>query len=281
MGIIPACAGSTSSATSSPSPARDHPRLRGEHENGDASRSPRPGSSPPARGALNFYNRRTLVIGIIPACAGSTVRRSLRAGLSPDHPRLRGEHGVLLYRDKLPKGSSPPARGARIPQVRGRVAGGIIPACAGSTGVGAAGRFRAWDHPRLRGEHSSQHKFSAAVSGSSPPARGAPKHTLASSVSLGIIPACAGSTSNVPRSRWVTRDHPLLRGEHASEDVPSSMKSGSSPPARGALIADDRPHRCSGIIPACAGSTGDAQRSPASGWDHPRLRGEHYRCRPV
>ena len=134
-GIIPACAGSTSSTWpltqalrgSSPHargapvlPAsegervRDHPRMRGEHR---------------ARRALPAGWHR-----IIPACAGSTYRDTdlitLVAGSSPhargarrrrrprarrcwDHPRMRGEHlfhgFTMLYLAR------------------------IIPACAGST----------------------------------------------------------------------------------------------------------------------------------------------------
>ena len=155
-GIIPACAGSTEDreeasylgAGSSPH-ARgapsvealtakqnvDHPRMRGEHR---------------LRRVV-----RERYLGIIPACAGSTIHKQFRAdlvaGSSPhargvqsalerygnswwDHPRMRGEH--------LNRTSNPFEWG------------GIIPACAGSTSPAASPR------PRR--------------SGSSPHARGAP-----------------------------------------------------------------------------------------------------------
>ena len=50
------------------------------------------GSSPHARGALHPRHVLAVAGGIIPACAGNTVRRdhSWRAGW--DHPRMRGEH---------------------------------------------------------------------------------------------------------------------------------------------------------------------------------------------
>ena len=199
-GIIPACAGSTSSSqpvmsvvwgssphargaprVSRPSSCggKDHPRMRGEHK--------------------RLQINRKKVLRIIPACAGSTRTRAPRdssvSGSSPhargardfdnleeptcwDHPRMRGEH--------------PPRAEARAQGV------GIIPACAGSTGAreshsqGSTGSsphargarsdsnaifIRNRDHPRMRGEHVEGLHGRALLEG--------------------IIPACAGSTLSV------------------------------------------------------------------------------------
>ena len=135
--------------------SRDHPRIRGEH--------------------WSHYLHIGGMFGIIPAYAGSTIRRSLslmdHLGSSPhtrgapktlptgaqateDHPRIRGEHPVRA-------GVSAPLRR-------------IIPAYAGSTSRSAIISDRDWgssphtrgalpseyvaesapeDHPRIRGEH--------------------------------------------------------------------------------------------------------------------------------
>ena len=53
----------------------DHPRMRGEHVLILFSRHTQDGSSPHARGALNFMASRSLPTRIIPACAGSTINR--------------------------------------------------------------------------------------------------------------------------------------------------------------------------------------------------------------
>ena len=50
-GIIPACAGSTSTSSRAPIPTRDHPRMRGEHCYRTLYESYAWGSSPHARGA--------------------------------------------------------------------------------------------------------------------------------------------------------------------------------------------------------------------------------------
>ena len=153
-----------------------HPRIRGEH--------------------LGAVLRRTTVVGIIPAYAGSTIASVAEevsdAGSSPhtrgaplqgciprpsrrDHPRIRGEHNLVC--EAL------------------RRCVGIIPAYAGSTGRESGRRppssgssphtrgalvrdvpvlVHPRDHPRIRGEHSG----SASRRSSAP----------------GIIPAYAGST---------------------------------------------------------------------------------------
>jgi len=94
-GITPACAGSTLPFPKKEEKIWDHPRLRGEHITQYLEPKYGKGSPPPARGApLPFYSY-CLWPRITPACAGSTTS-SIRTGIfSRDHPRLRGEHGIL------------------------------------------------------------------------------------------------------------------------------------------------------------------------------------------
>ena len=51
---------------------RAHPRMRGEHNIQDIQPGDLIGSSPHARGALGLILRDAPVLGLIPACAGST-----------------------------------------------------------------------------------------------------------------------------------------------------------------------------------------------------------------
>ena len=280
FGIIPACAGSTKipvvcaynrmgsspHARGAPTPSStarpasgDHPRMRGEH------------FLPPVLAAE--------LVGIIPACAGSTYKQ-LR-NLAPS------------------VGSSPHARGAPPPSSGRRPSRrGIIPACAGSTGAslpflarckgsspharGApssrhGGSWRCRDHPRMRGEHHLER------SGAELEAR--------------IIPACAGSTlrrmtwkgthvgssphaRGAPAARIGTRkaawDHPRMRGEHVPRAVLVSGGVGIIPACAGSTIP--RPPRTSVLL----GSSPHARGAPAPrdgalrlDKDHPRMRGEH------
>ena len=173
-GIIPACAGSTSSRQSRISLKRDHPRVRGEHIRAIGSAPVVLGSSPRARGAQ--------------AAFGSAEEPG------GDHPRVRGEHHGLNDFEQCPEGSSPRARGALPLPARSPLGCGIIPACAGSTSRPYPLSWPAGDHPRVRGEHDVHVEISEHDLGSSPRARGARRAFQRWHVPGGIIPACAGST---------------------------------------------------------------------------------------
>ena len=73
LGIIPACAGSTRRRRRPRWPSWDHPRLRGEHRRGNVRAWNPLGSSPLARGAPVAQQHAVELVGIIPACAGSTA----------------------------------------------------------------------------------------------------------------------------------------------------------------------------------------------------------------
>ena len=238
--IIPACAGSTTGAKAPSSPAGDHPRMRGEHSLWSHTLPFVLGSSPHARGARHGERRDFRRRGIIPACAGSTLRSRTRPQESRDHPRMRGEHPLSARRRPRDRGSSPHARGALLRRQAVHDLYGIIPACAGSTRPRPAHTPSAGDHPRMRGEHNSSRTESPTSTGSSPHARGARCPRWSGGSRLG--------------------DHPRMRGEHP-EFVPDGFTHrGSSPHARGALPLPRQRHLRVGIIPACAGSTLENQR---------------------
>ena len=132
-GIIPACAGSTRRRCNRRRSRRDHPRMRGEHFRTQWPLKNLSGSSPHARGALGTAGYSNRLSGIIPACAGSTLLPESESLQRGDHPRMRGEHSLLLDEDMGFVGSSPHARGAPNKNHPHDPSCGIIPACAGST----------------------------------------------------------------------------------------------------------------------------------------------------
>ena len=111
------------------------------------------GSSPHVRGARQLVLDVLVGLGIIPACAGSTLIQMSTAGTSRDHPRMCGEHAVFDESAVYAEGSSPHVRGARSSFLRCLKGLGIIPACAGSTRRTGDGKRRGRDHPRMCGEH--------------------------------------------------------------------------------------------------------------------------------
>ena len=90
------------------------------------------GSSPHARGTRRGRGQERHRIRFIPACAGNARESMTFSSLLTVHPRMRGEREVLKKRVLVIDGSSPHARGTRLP---GRSGGGrkrFIPACAGN-----------------------------------------------------------------------------------------------------------------------------------------------------
>ena len=114
VGLIPACAGSTRSVPQSWAAWRAHPRMRGEHKLDGPLRRVHQGSSPHARGAPRSQRLDHQGSRLIPACAGSTGRGVSLTRPGTAHPRMRGEHHRTGSARRVPRGSSPHARGAPL-----------------------------------------------------------------------------------------------------------------------------------------------------------------------
>ena len=200
------------------------------------------------------------------------LRRRTRG--SRDHPRLRGEQGSNVGCGTRNGGSPPLARGT------GRVADAawrpcrITPACAGNRRLWMDSSICLWDHPRLRGEQSSNFDILAAKSGSPPLARGTERYALYKSWRLGITPACAGNRCPPPARVMLVRDHPRLRGEQLSSAFSFLVIVGSPPLARGTGPNGNDGRICRRITPACAGNRMGRFECGANSRDYPRLRGE-------
>ena len=89
--ITPACAGKTVHSADAAPILSDHPRMRGEDSSHAFSASESPGSPPHARGRRPGFERKALMQGITPACAGKTAVQTGSKSRSKDHPRMRGE----------------------------------------------------------------------------------------------------------------------------------------------------------------------------------------------
>ena len=212
--IIPAYAGSTWIIVTRQAPARDHPRIRGEHGGVHMIVVDGPGSSPHTRGALSTFPPLAGEPGIIPAYAGSTLYSHFGSKGIWDHPRIRGEHPGHADRPASTGGSSPHTRGAHTHASLLLRAGGIIPAYAGSTPTSREERGHVPDHPRIRGEHLLDGRGKPRNEGSSPHTRGARRYEPPAGRAGGIIPAYAGSTPRPGAGQSPAADHPRIRGEH-------------------------------------------------------------------
>ena len=131
--LIPACAGKTRIIQTGHQLSRAHPRVCGEncHEPGPPRKNR--GSSPRVRGKRSCCQVSPWPVGLIPACAGKTLKTVFTAPTDWAHPRVCGENTAADAQYEVPNGSSPRVRGKHIRAESARRGVGLIPACAGKT----------------------------------------------------------------------------------------------------------------------------------------------------
>ena len=247
----------------------------GEHRSGFNALFFLTGSSPHVRGARKDSPLRRCHSGIIPACAGSTLTLAVSRSRARDHPRMCGEHRELDVFPRTRVGSSPHVRGALRLRTTHVIQVGIIPRMCGEHSVSELPMlFRSGSSPHVRGALGMLPPESP-LAGIIPHVRGARSAAASRIASMGIIPACAGSTKTATTTTTVTEDHPRMCGEHTAQVGIVKKLWGSSPHVRGALDSAGDFLSCVGIIPACAGSTPQRHGCFQRWRDHPRMCGEH------
>ena len=237
---IPACAGTTRHFEGKSHHVGEHPRMRGDHASALSLTACISGTSPHARGpqvpAVGFDQ----LFGNIPACAGTTQRILLRRARDQEHPRMRGDHSTSSTTTPSPSGTSPHARGPLDGERCPAVAQGNIPACAGTTTTAGSMWPITGEHPRMRGDHAPEADYVVVYMGTSPHARG-PLHFLNdNAVSVGNIPACAGTTRWRALPSCGAGEHPRMRGDHGVDAGVRAVRRGTSPHARGPLLFPQR-----------------------------------------
>ena len=276
-GLIPACAGKTTTQRKANSLPTAHPRVCGENPGGVAQAPRGWGSSPRVRGKQRPKTNRLQNIGLIPACAGKTLRVTARVYSSSAHPRVCGENTREARKLVKSSGSSPRVRGKHDTKARSLRRVRLIPACAGKTLIP---RWPSWirsAHPRVCGENAEVLETALMIAGSSPRVRG--KHGTEDQVHTrqGLIPACAGKTSSGTYSREAWPAHPRVCGENSPAHRLPWLQRGSSPRVRGKHSLRDEMSRQGGLIPACAGKTRQRLWCGPASPAHPRVCGENMR----
>ena len=275
---------------------RAHPRSRGENVIGTFVAGFKTGSSTLARGKRQGVWDGIKQIGLIPAHAGKTpCWGNVDTGVEA-HPRSRGENIPTAERPRNHVGSSPLTRGKHIPLVELTPDRGLIPAHAGKTNVAGIGvaspgwlipahagktcgkgldHFRAWAHPRSRGENLERARLVAWVRGSSPLTRGKPVEAGGGDPGVGLIPAHAGKTFARRIRDERKRAHPRSRGENQQAREARIPSRGSSPLTRGKRNPSSTAADTDGLIPAHAGKTLRRVDRDSRHQAHPRSRGEN------
>ena len=111
MGITPACAGKSSTATRAARSTGDHPRVCGEKSKYRLQINWWLGSPPRVRGKAERPTGLLCAAGITPACAGKSFQPFLYLFDVWDHPRVCGEKVLYPLVMMIGLGSPPRVRG--------------------------------------------------------------------------------------------------------------------------------------------------------------------------
>ena len=125
------------------------------------------------------------------------------------------------------------------------------------------------------GENSPRARGQRRGGGSSPRVRGKPPVDRSTSITFGLIPACAGKTAATSLPGPSAAAHPRVCGENTRRSAHQSVGQGSSPRVRGKLVSLVFDDGMTGLIPACAGKTQASPSTCSSPPAHPRVCGEN------
>ena len=211
---IPAHAGKTCENQARQIVEEEHPRSRGENNVPWIAKNDICGTSPLTRGKHAVCCAVQGHEGNIPAHAGKTsVARIIQAGLT-EHPRSRGENAMPGSASTESEGTSPLTRGKHKPMATTLDTVGNIPAHAGKTHWRLPDTVAGEEHPRSRGENTSELPTQNARWGTSPLTRGKQLPISLENRRVGNIPAHAGKTIPLNIVAYAQQEHPRSRGEN-------------------------------------------------------------------
>ena len=152
------------------------------------------GSPPHTRGKDFFVGLVKWIPRITPAHAGKSVRRIDCRKIYRDHPRTRGEKGMLNRKSSSPQGSPPHTRGKADSSAFSEYSSRITPAHAGKSRFTARISTITEDQPRTRGEKQYNAHGQYRFRGSPPHTRGKDAYGGKKENKARITPAHAGKS---------------------------------------------------------------------------------------
>ena len=216
LGITPAWAGKSRTASRETIRIQDHPRIGGEKRARVLHRPDIVGSPPHGRGKVHPDGPEKGSGGITPAWAGKRQTRAVHGRRDKDHPRVGGEKLHLDVFCNNCEGSPPRGRGKVSTCCLLSPLDRITPAWAGKRYYPFAVILLDRDHPRVGGEKSPVRIKALPNSGSPPRGRGKAQFHCSASSKSRITPAWAGKSTLRYLSALGSGDHPRVGGEKFS-----------------------------------------------------------------
>ena len=237
------------------------------------------GLSPRVRGHQTATLKQCAKQGTIPAGAGTpgTTRRG--ENRLWDYPRGCGDTSMSRAARISPAGLSPRVRGHRTAFDVGFLAGGTIPAGAGTPQQAIGSATQIGDYPRGCGDTLALESVYVALQGLSPRVRGHHRRLANRSLPVGTIPAGAGTPSPNTARRPACRDYPRGCGDTLKDLNRHGSFLGLSPRVRGHRRLTRPCSSAPGTIPAGAGTPLWPPGSLGPGRDYPRGCGDTRKAR--
>ena len=176
------------------------------------------------RGSLGQSVKVVTIIGITPACAGTTGCGSTTDARPAIQPRVCGDYRVHLDLHRDESDTTPRVRGLRIGRITGLCPCRYNPACAGTThGSGRAGRSSSIQ-PRVCGDYAIPAEKVARIADTTPRVRGL--HLCRTSLQRRqrYNPACAGTTCIAIDGIVVLSIQPRVCGDYSYMIICESEK---------------------------------------------------------
>ena len=226
------------------------------------------------RGKDEHGRGRLCILGITPAHAGKSCKRTSYLLPTRDHPRACGEKASPKNVLRSMAGSPPRMRGKEAAVGRFGGSSGITPAHAGKRRKRGNGLDASGDHPRACGEKGYTSAMKTSSGGSPPRMRGKAEGDAAALPLFRITPAHAGKRTRSWRAYGCPWEHPRACGEKTLTEEDFDPNWGSPPRMRGKEENGRAEGPGRGITPAHAGKSASHGFSVLLPKDHPRACGE-------
>ena len=252
-GPIPACAGQPAACRAGSAATRAYPRVCGATSDGGKDTLPYTGLSPRVRGNRADVRVRVGAGGPIPACAGQPEQACGGSYLFRAYPRVCGATVVRSDKVQPATGLSPRVRGNLRAGPSSCFDSGPIPACAGQPMRWQTCCTPAGAYPRVCGATYCAMTTICRAWGLSPRVRGNLLLLVATKLSFGPIPACAGQPVTETAVAFPYWAYPRVCGATGRRCLATQRFLGLSPRVRGNPARPIQSAGVSGPIPACAG----------------------------
>ena len=273
-GTIPAGAGTPSTASWNAPSGRDYPRGCGDTSTTTRSTPGRRGLSPRVRGHRHLLLSVLLVVGTIPAGAGTPARPPASGERARDYPRGCGDTPPARAPEGRLEGLSPRVRGHRAHDPSGLYRLRTIPAGAGTPSGPRSGDTGFRDYPRGCGDTLDVAPTARAWAGLSPRVRGHLRRLRRAARRNGTIPAGAGTPLQHAPTASLYRDYPRGCGDTARAIATGWPGRGLSPRVRGHRESTTRRPIAGRTIPAGAGTPALCHAVRSHDEDYPRGCGD-------